>query len=88
MSGGHFDYVHSRASAFAEDLQRDIANNAVPNSQGQAHNFSEPVIDALTLIQVQAEKLSRMMKAAEDLYEFDIDEDSFLKEMLEIEKTL
>lgn len=88
MSGGHFNYAYHRASAFAEELEREIANNAAPSRSSQAYNFSPAVIEALTLIQAQAEKLARMMKAAEDLYEHDTDEKSFLAEMLEIEKTL
>lgn len=88
MSGGHFDYVHSRVSSFAEDLERDIANNGVPNSDGDSYNYSPAVIDALTSIQARAEKMARLMKAADYLYSGDTSEESFLAEMLEIEKTL
>lgn len=88
MSGGHFDHVHSRVRSFVEDLERDIRNNAVPNSDGDVYNFSPAVIGVLTSIQAQAEKLAILMKAADYLYSSDISENSFLEIALEAEKTL
>lgn len=88
MSGGHFDHVHSRVREFAEDLEREIANNAVPNDAGDVYNFSPPVMVALASIRAQAEKIAILMKAADYLYSGEILEESFLEIVLEAEKTL
>lgn len=84
MSGGHFDYAHSRVQTFTEDLDQEIANNDVRDDQGYSRSYPPAVIEALKAVSAHAAISAKLMKAADWLYEGDTDSVTFLERFREI----
>lgn len=84
MSGGSFDYAYSRVAEFAEKLGRRLDNFDQVNSFGETpDNFEPEVLAKLRKIEIEAQRLSTLMRAVEWLYSGDYGEKTFLEQVQE-----
>lgn len=82
MSGGHFNYsgyIYFQVEEFADQLEKDIKNNNIPNEYGYCPNYSPEVIKYLKSQVSKIRKMAKAMKDIDYLYSGDHGEDSFLE---------
>ena len=77
MSGGRFNYAYSRVQVFAEDLRQKL--------DADEEGFLPATVAKLAEIQRLAEKTAALMRAAEWLYSGDTGDESFMREVAQVE---
>lgn len=88
MSGGSFRYAYSRVDQFADELGIRLDEHDRKNQYGDTpYDFSAAVLFKLREIEALARYTAKMMKEAEWLYSFDTGEDSFMRNVREIESS-
>lgn len=85
MSGGSFRHAYSSVERFAEDLEISLDVAAVDAEQEELDNFDPKTIKQLRRIVAEARDFAKVMKAVEWLYSGDTGEDTFFRDLLEIE---
>ena len=79
MSGGKFNYAYSRVNTFAEELEQKIIDRFEVDQWGDTPNYySDPVINRMREIVIEAKKFATVMRAVEWIYSGDISEETFL----------
>ncbi len=89
MSGGHFNYngyIYFQVEEFANQLEKDIANNNIPDEYGYSSAYNNEVIDYLKFQVSKIRQMAETMRAIDYLYSGDHGEDSFLKVIQDLEK--
>lgn len=80
MSGGVFNYAYGRVTAFADDLENRIAEDELDEVPRDTE-----VTARLTRLVREARRLAALMKEAEWFYSDDIEEETFMKRVAQIE---
>lgn len=78
MPGGSFNYAYSHVQSFAEELGEKMAEFA--------HEDSAEVKDALNYIKAEAERIGKLMRAAEWYYSGDTGPESVIEAVTESKK--
>lgn len=89
MSGGHFNnggYIYFELKQFAEELEREIENNEIPDEWGCCTSYDSKVLNVLKRQISQINRIADIMKAIDYLYSGDYGEDTFLESIKKIEE--
>jgi len=90
MSGGHFNYsgyIYFQVEEFADQLEKDIANNNTPDEYGYCPGYNNEVIAYLKSQVSKIRQMAETMRAIDYLYSGDHGEDSFMEIVNKIEKS-
>jgi hypothetical protein len=82
MSGGSFDYAFGKLEMFADELETKLDTTS---ENYWDHGFSPDIIAEMRRVVAEARSFARVMHAVEWLWSGDTGEDSFKREMMEIE---
>ena len=86
MSGGSFDYAYMRVQQFADELELMLARQDKVNDWGEKPYFIKEVTRAKLLeIEETVRVAALLMKEVEWLYSGDTSEDTFMKQVDEIQ---
>jgi hypothetical protein len=88
MSGGHFNdagYVYYRVDQFADELERDIENNDVPDEWGYSRDLQADTLEYLRAKVTELRNLAQVMRHIDYLYSGDHGEESFKSSVLEVD---
>jgi hypothetical protein len=85
MSGGSFNYAYSHVEQFADELASKIESAKDPNDYGEVcYDYDQATMIRLRVIEENARRVARSMKAAEWLYSGDTSPETFAERMIEL----
>lgn len=88
MSGGAIypDYCYHNVSTFADELEQEVKDNSVKDSNGYSRDYSQETLDCIKSYLPQMCKIAEIMRACDFLYAGDYGEDSFIEKVKQIEE--